>query len=402
MRSFKVFVSYAHDDEAHRAAVRKLAELLVRNGIDAVLDQWAENERKDWGAWANHHITTSDFVLVVASPAYRRVGDGTAQTTGNRGAQTETALIRDLVHGHRETWVRKILPIVLPGRSIDEIPRFLQPFSADRYEIPALDRSGIEGLLRIITGQPSWVPPALGQVPHLPPRPFETAAGSFSPAGVQAVEPRWAVLAEPAAVQWRAELVRDPWAAQAAAAVELHLAPVGAAPLTAGRLRAVAGTLAAAGRAHGLFSMGEEVQDRADGLAAAWTRAGRDGGGSGLAVLRSGQRSAWFALPTATIGSVLDQHDVQARLSASLVALAQLELPDPGEAALAIGLEPCSLVWEGSLADRHTSTVSMPLRTAEHARVPADEKLPWADLAAAPDAVAAELTARLIEAFRKS
>jgi hypothetical protein len=32
--------------------------------------------------------------------------------------------------------------------------------------------------------------------------------------------------------------------------------------------------------------------------------------------------------------------------------------------------------------------------------VAADEKLPWLDLAAAPDAVAAELAARLIEAFR--
>jgi hypothetical protein len=200
-----VFVSYAHDDEAHRRAVLAPADLLERNGLEVVLDQWAEGDRKDWGAWADEHIRSADFVLVIASPDYRRVGDGTVRTTDNRGVQSEAALIRELLHDHREAWLPKMLPVVLPGRSVDEIPTFLQPRSADHYEVPALDQNGVEHLLRTITGQPNRVPPPRGQVPHLPPRPLET---SIAPQGG---EPRWAVIAEPAAVQWREGLLRDRW-----------------------------------------------------------------------------------------------------------------------------------------------------------------------------------------------
>ncbi|MEV4050178.1 toll/interleukin-1 receptor domain-containing protein [Amycolatopsis sp. NPDC049688] len=166
----KVFISYAHEDDGHKETVRRLAELLVRNGIDTDLDQWAGAGRQDWQAWATSLISQAGFVLVVASPAYRRVGDGFAQTNDNRGAQAESATIRDLLHRDRHTWTAKLLPVVLPGRSIDDIPLFLQPYCADRYHVTELSDAGIEDLLRALTGQPRYVRPELGTVPHLPPR----------------------------------------------------------------------------------------------------------------------------------------------------------------------------------------------------------------------------------------
>jgi hypothetical protein len=166
----KVFISYAHDDDGHKETVRALAELLVRNGIDVDLDQWAGPGRQDWQAWATSLISQAAFVLIIASPAYRRVGDGFARTNENRGAQAESATIRDLLHQDRHTWTAKLLPVVLPGRSIDDIPLFLQPYCADRYHVTELSDAGAEDLLRALTGQPRYVRPALGAVPHLPPR----------------------------------------------------------------------------------------------------------------------------------------------------------------------------------------------------------------------------------------
>lgn len=166
----KVFISYAHEDEGHKKTVRALAELLVRNGIDAGLDQWAGAGRQDWQAWATRLISQAAFVLIIASPAYRRVGDGLVKTNENRGAQAESATIRDLLHQDRHTWTAKLLPVVLPGRSIDDIPLFLQPYCADRYHVTELSDAGVEDLLRALTGQPRYLRPALGAVPHLPPR----------------------------------------------------------------------------------------------------------------------------------------------------------------------------------------------------------------------------------------
>ncbi|WP_146060306.1 toll/interleukin-1 receptor domain-containing protein [Amycolatopsis sp. CA-128772] len=166
----KVFISYAHDDDGHEETVRTLAELLVRNGIDADMDQWAGVARQDWQAWATNLIANADFVLVVASPAYRRAGDGFLRTNDNRGVQAESATIRDLLHRNRHTYTAKLLPVVLPGHSIDEIPLFLQPYCADRYHVDELTDAGLEDLVRVLTGQPRYVRPALGSVPRLPPR----------------------------------------------------------------------------------------------------------------------------------------------------------------------------------------------------------------------------------------
>jgi hypothetical protein len=166
-----VFISYAHDSSAHNSAVLALATLLTNNGIHVEFDRWASVERRDWGAWAIGHITGSDFVIMVASLDYRRIGDGLTATLDNRGAQAETAIIRDLLHSDRAHWMRRLLPVVLPGHEVDEIPMFLQPYCADHYRVTELVDGGITDLLRAITGQPGCVRPERGAFPTLPPEP---------------------------------------------------------------------------------------------------------------------------------------------------------------------------------------------------------------------------------------
>jgi len=46
----KVFLSYAHDDEFHRSAVLKFANLLEACGISVEFERWHENVRLDWHA----------------------------------------------------------------------------------------------------------------------------------------------------------------------------------------------------------------------------------------------------------------------------------------------------------------------------------------------------------------
>ncbi len=167
----KVFVSYTHDSPEHCESVREFATFLrSRQGIDVVLDQWVSDRRQDWQAWATKNILESDFVIVVASEGYRRMGDGYGPDDRNLGGQAEAATLRDLLLGHRQDWTRKLLPVILPGHGVEEIPQFLQPRAADHYVIGSITPEGTDELLRHLTRQPRHLLPPLGEPPVLPPR----------------------------------------------------------------------------------------------------------------------------------------------------------------------------------------------------------------------------------------
>jgi hypothetical protein len=164
-------VSYAHDSEQHKADVRAFAEFLLNNGIDVTIDQWSQFQRRDWSSWATKAIKEADFIIVVASPGYRDAGDGIGLPSMNRGVQSEAAILRNLLHGNRETWLHKILPVLLPGHGADELPEFMLPYSASHYAVDKLTVDGADSLIRVITGQPGYIRPPRGQVPSLPPHP---------------------------------------------------------------------------------------------------------------------------------------------------------------------------------------------------------------------------------------
>ncbi|MFD1046191.1 hypothetical protein ACFQ1S_11750 [Kibdelosporangium lantanae] len=50
----------------------------VEAGLDVRLDRWYKGVRRDWSIWAIEQLTMADFILVIASPAYRRRADGWA------------------------------------------------------------------------------------------------------------------------------------------------------------------------------------------------------------------------------------------------------------------------------------------------------------------------------------
>jgi hypothetical protein len=170
-----VFVAYAHDTIEHKADVLTFCRLLQSCGVEVHMDQWDSTERRDWQVWATNQITSSDYILVVASQICRQAGDG-AVLPRHEGIQAEMRTLREL-YQRDPVWRRKTLPVVLPRASVDDIPLFLQPHTADHYPVRELSRNGIENLLRVVTGSPAHVRPPLGPVPDLPPR---TGGGDVS------------------------------------------------------------------------------------------------------------------------------------------------------------------------------------------------------------------------------
>jgi hypothetical protein len=181
----KVFISYAHESEAHREQVLALATFLRETGIDTTLDVWSADTRRDWYSWAIQEMTAADFVLVVASAQYRSTGDGAI--TKHRGVQSEAALLRELLYSDRLTWLPKILPVILPGHTVAQVPLFLQPHTASHFPVTSFDTTGAALLLQVLLHRSTDEMPEVPaeQEPGIPPVPdaeLETPSEHAAPA----------------------------------------------------------------------------------------------------------------------------------------------------------------------------------------------------------------------------
>jgi hypothetical protein len=165
-RPVRVFISYAHESDAHAEAVRGLWVLLRANGVDARLDRVAAQRRQDWSLWMMEQVREADCVLVVASPAYKRRAEGRAAAEEGRGVQFEAALIRNAFYKDQHA-LDRFVPVVLTGQSVDDVPDFLNPATSTVYRVLEFTVAGAEALLRLLTAQPAEVEPALGPVPVL-------------------------------------------------------------------------------------------------------------------------------------------------------------------------------------------------------------------------------------------
>ncbi|MBB5958000.1 hypothetical protein FHS29_004608 [Saccharothrix tamanrassetensis] len=164
----RVFVSYAHDSEEHKELVLRFVTFLrVEAGVDAHFDRWYEGKRQDWSLWAIDQLEKADFILVIASPAYKRRAEGAGPPHEGRGSRFEAAIIRDNLTRDLPAETARVLPVVLPGRSVDEIPVFLGAHSRTHYVVSEFTLAGMESLLVAFTGSPRYEMPQRG--PYLGP-----------------------------------------------------------------------------------------------------------------------------------------------------------------------------------------------------------------------------------------
>ncbi|MGW5466896.1 VMAP-C domain-containing protein [Streptomyces chartreusis] len=175
----RVFISYAHDDQHHVDKVETLYELLrTQGGLDAKVDLYAGVQPQDWPRWMMRQYADADYVLVVASPAYKIRGDHEEQDGVGLGVSFEATLLGTELYENYRAWFRKVLLVILPGRSEKELPSFLGAVRISRFRVPSLNSAGIEQLVRYMTDQPERVEPPLGPIPVYGTRPSPLAATS--------------------------------------------------------------------------------------------------------------------------------------------------------------------------------------------------------------------------------
>ncbi|MEU9884453.1 CHAT domain-containing protein [Sphaerisporangium sp. NPDC051011] len=176
----RVFISYAQDSTEHEESVRNLWIFLRCHGIDARIDLPGAEGRQDWPTWTRDRLHDADFVIVVASDAYKLRAEDTAETGDGDDVRSAAHHIRDAFHRNDPSAPLKYLPILLPGHSSGEVPEFLAAASAP-YEVTDFTVRGTEKLMRSLTAPPPRSVPSMSGPLASPAPPAASRPGARSP-----------------------------------------------------------------------------------------------------------------------------------------------------------------------------------------------------------------------------
>ena len=102
------FITYSWDDEEHKKWVKQLASRLRRDGIDVVLDRWANAPGSQLTAFMEQAVSDNDFVLVICTSGYRIRSD---QRRGGVGYEGDIITSEIFYRGNLE----KFIPILRSG-----------------------------------------------------------------------------------------------------------------------------------------------------------------------------------------------------------------------------------------------------------------------------------------------
>jgi len=175
----KVFVSYSHDDAAHKRRVLEFADRLRDCGIDAILDQDETFPAQGWPAWCKRQIEDADHVLLVCTEAYRRRIDGREADGEGLGVCWEAPIIQQLLYNAGGRGSRRVIPVLFAGGTAACIPTEVQRFA--RFIVDRED--GFEDLCRVLFNKPRRLKRPVGTAPALPPeeRPWLAPAPTQRP-----------------------------------------------------------------------------------------------------------------------------------------------------------------------------------------------------------------------------
>lgn len=156
----KIFISYSWTSPNHEGWVINLAERLISDGVDVVIDKWNLKEGQDKFDFMETMVKSNDIqkVLIILDKKY---SEKAQQRTG--GVGTETQIISPKIYG--DVSQEKFFPIVSEKDGNAYVPTYLE----SRIYIDLSDQDkfeeNYETLLRNIYQRPAYSKPRLGKAP---------------------------------------------------------------------------------------------------------------------------------------------------------------------------------------------------------------------------------------------
>ena len=117
----KVFISYAWEDDEHRQWVKELANCLLENSIEAIVDQYDLSLGDRLPQFMERSISEADFVLIICTPAYKKKSDNRQGGVGYEGHIISSELVntrneRKFIPVIRKDDINLSIPVILSGK----------------------------------------------------------------------------------------------------------------------------------------------------------------------------------------------------------------------------------------------------------------------------------------------
>ena len=152
----KIFISYSWDSDSHKLWVLNLANRLIKDGIDIILDQFDMGLGKNLTHYMEESVIASDKVLIIMTENYKIKAD-------NRkgGVGYEYSIINSEIY--RNQLEHKFIPILTSGSFEKSTPTFLKSYvaldmsSKDKYE------KAYHQLIRDLYDEPIVQKPEIGK-----------------------------------------------------------------------------------------------------------------------------------------------------------------------------------------------------------------------------------------------
>lgn len=155
----KVFISYSWDDEPHKEWVLALANNLIKNGVDIILDRFELQGGANASYFMEKSLVESEKVLIIFTENYK------AKATYREGGVGVEYSILNAEVSQNIANNKKYIPILRSGSMQTSIPPFMQQF----ISIYMIDNSKyneqIKEILHCIFDKPLLPKPKIGQKP---------------------------------------------------------------------------------------------------------------------------------------------------------------------------------------------------------------------------------------------
>ncbi|MCU6664465.1 SEFIR domain-containing protein [Silvania hatchlandensis] len=158
----KVFISYSWSSPAHKERVKAIADRLLSDGVDVVIDIYDLKEGYDKNAFMEKMVVDKSItnVLVMCDSVYVEKADNKKSGVG-----TESQIISQQVYTKVEQ--SKFIPIVCEYDEHSEpyLPVFMGSLIWIDLSTPEKENHNWERLVRHLNGKPADIKPKLGQRP---------------------------------------------------------------------------------------------------------------------------------------------------------------------------------------------------------------------------------------------
>ena len=152
-----VFISYSWDDENHKKWVLELANKLVAEGVNVLLDRYELRLGKNLPHFVESSIKKADRIIIVFTANYKLKAEKRAGGVGYEYSIMNAELYEN------QTKNEKIIPVLRSGIKTDSIPEFMQQYIHLDMRSDANFKNSFIDLLREINDEPEIVKPKLGK-----------------------------------------------------------------------------------------------------------------------------------------------------------------------------------------------------------------------------------------------